>query len=77
MIQLQHRNVASLDRIRAAVMTQNHVLEEQRQREQQQQQQRRHYKDNGYPASGGMFQDEFKSVGGYSGSDAKKRRGVC
>ncbi|KAK2758944.1 hypothetical protein FQN54_003042 [Arachnomyces sp. PD_36] len=74
MLQLQSRNADALSRIRNAVLTQNHALEEQRQR-QQQQQQRHHYKDGGYPGDAPVFQDDFKSVGGFSGSDAKKRRG--
>lgn len=80
-MQVQRRNADALARIRSAIMTQEHALAEQRhrqqQQQQQQQQQRHHYKENGYTDEAGMFREEFKGTSGFTGTDSKKRRGVC
>lgn len=71
LIQQQQRNHEALVRIRNAVVSQEHALAEQRV-------QQRHGKvENGYDDEhAGLYQDGFKSPGGFTGSDAKKRRGV-
>ncbi|KUL91915.1 hypothetical protein ZTR_01206 [Talaromyces verruculosus] len=70
LIQQQQRNHEALLRIRNAVVSQEHALAEQRV-------QQRHPKvENGYDDEHvGLYQDGFKSPGGFTGGDAKKRRG--
>jgi hypothetical protein len=71
LIQQQQRNHEALLRIRSAVVSQEHALAEQRV-------QQRHPKvENGYDDDHvGLYQDGFKSPSGFTGGDAKKRRGV-
>jgi hypothetical protein len=71
LLQLQQRNHEALVRIRNAVLSQEQaVLAEQRA-------QRRERVDTGYEDGHvGLYQDGFKSPTGFTGGDAKKRRGV-
>ncbi|KAH8695006.1 hypothetical protein BGW36DRAFT_428901 [Talaromyces proteolyticus] len=68
LLQTQQRNHEALLRIRNAVISQEQALAEQRAQ--------RHDKENGYDDGHvGMYQDGFKSPTGFTGGDAKKRRG--
>jgi hypothetical protein len=71
LLQLQQRNHEALVRIRNAVLSQEQAaLAEQRA-------QRRERADTGYEDGHvGLYQDGFKSPTGFTGGDAKKRRGV-
>jgi hypothetical protein len=72
MLNNHRRNHEALMRLRSAVLSQEHALAEQMA-------QRKAFKAGGLQDDDrmAMYQDEFKSNGGFTGPDAKKRRGVC
>ena len=58
-------------RIREVIVTQQHALEEQRNREEA------NKESSDYGDDGNGYSEKGEGAGGFAGSDAKKRRGVC